>query len=192
MKEIYKITNLINGKFYIGQQLTGAKNYLGSGMLIKKAVKKYGKDNFVKEILCECNNEDVTNALEQFMIIYFNAREIGYNIAKGGNHCSEDGYKRVSITMTGRKRKPFSEEHKSNISKAKIGKASNWKGQHPSEETKNKIAVSVRHTMLDPLIRSKCAIGGHKGLGKKKPPFTEEHIKNLTIARNNRKNKQGN
>jgi hypothetical protein len=48
---IYKITNLINQKIYIGKDSTNRKNYYGSGKAIKNAILKYGEDNFSKEII---------------------------------------------------------------------------------------------------------------------------------------------
>jgi len=57
---IYKITNHINGKFYIGKRVTTDPNdyYLGSGKLIRRAVKKYGKESFSKEILFYLNDRE--------------------------------------------------------------------------------------------------------------------------------------
>lgn len=56
---IYKTTNLCNGKYYIGQHRTNNVNddYLGSGIILKDAIKKYGKNNFKKEILFIFDNE---------------------------------------------------------------------------------------------------------------------------------------
>ena len=50
---VYKITNNINGKTYIGQHLDRGDDYWGSGTNIKKAIIKYGKENFTKEILVD-------------------------------------------------------------------------------------------------------------------------------------------
>lgn len=52
---IYMTTNLINGKKYIGQHKGKVNDsYLGSGTTITKAIQKYGKENFKKDILCMC------------------------------------------------------------------------------------------------------------------------------------------
>lgn len=85
---IYKITNLINQKIYIGQHHKAAcDGYFGSGTLIKRAIKKYGKENFSLIILKQnILKKDTLNAYEKFYIKFFNStnKKIGYNIAKGG------------------------------------------------------------------------------------------------------------
>lgn len=82
---IYKIVNLINGNFYIGQDSKNNPNYLGSGKILKQAIKKYGKDNFKKIILEECSNLKELAEREIYWIEHENAISNGYNIAKGGN-----------------------------------------------------------------------------------------------------------
>ncbi len=58
---IYKTTNLINGKFYIGMHSTSnlKDGYLGSGKRIRRAILKYGKHNFKFEILEYCDDREV-------------------------------------------------------------------------------------------------------------------------------------
>ena len=79
---IYKTTNLVNGKIYIGQDKNNNPNYYGSGKLLKLAIKKYGKKNFKKEILEECTSIDELNEREIYWIGFFksNDRYTGYNI----------------------------------------------------------------------------------------------------------------
>lgn len=88
---IYKIINTINRKTYIGQRKKPenksieSDKYMGSGWLLKKAFKKYGKENFIKEILHVCKNKQDIDEFEKF---YINEeRKIGkseYNICDGG------------------------------------------------------------------------------------------------------------
>jgi group I intron endonuclease len=84
---IYKTTNLINGKIYIGKDEKNTPNYIGSGLLITRSIKKYGKENFKKEILETCLNKDELKAREQYWIKEYNSTDIlvGYNITKGGD-----------------------------------------------------------------------------------------------------------
>lgn len=83
---IYKTTNLVNGKFYIGKDTKNDPTYLGSGMLLHKAIQKYGIESFKKEILEECVNSVELAKQEIYWIAKFNAtdRKVGYNITDGG------------------------------------------------------------------------------------------------------------
>lgn len=81
---IYKTTNLINNKFYVGKDTINNSNYFGSGFLIKKAINKYGIENFKKEILEKCETREELNIREIYWIKKTNAIELGYNITIGG------------------------------------------------------------------------------------------------------------
>ena len=148
---IYRITNKINGKTYIGQHKYKKLNdkYMGSGVLITKAKKKYGIENFKKEIL-EFNIPDIdlANDWEQMYILFERVKgKAEYNIANGGNGIgtvSEETKRKMSEALKGRqawnKGKPAwnrgkatSEEIKRKISEAN-------KGKHPSEETRKKLS----------------------------------------------------
>lgn len=85
---IYKVTNKINGKIYIGKHQTKDLNdgYMGSGKHLKRSVSKYGIENFSKEILFQFVNEDEMNAKEAELVTYeFCLREDTYNICPGGH-----------------------------------------------------------------------------------------------------------
>jgi len=81
---IYKITNKINGKWYIGKHNGTDPNYFGSGKLLKQAVEKYGKENFERIILEEVKHD--INTREQHWISSTNAVNdpMSYNLASGG------------------------------------------------------------------------------------------------------------
>ena len=87
---VYKTTNIVNNKIYIGQHKQNINEsyntYLGSGTILKKAILKYGKNNFKKEIIDVCINEYELNEKEKYWIEYYNSnnRDIGYNILSGG------------------------------------------------------------------------------------------------------------
>lgn len=114
---IYLITNNINGKIYIGKHSTDNLDdgYMGSGILIKKAIQKYGIENFTKEYLAFCDTEEKLNWFEKFYIKKYKAREVGYNLTDGGDGALE----RTHTEETKQKlRKPKTEEHKQKLSEA--------------------------------------------------------------------------
>lgn len=135
---IYRITNKINSKTYIGQHKYKKLNdrYMGSGVLLTKAKKKYGIENFEKEILeFGIPNVELANDWEQMYILFERAKgKSEYNIAPGGlghiGHHSEETKNKISKTRTGKK---YSEEHRRHISES-------LKGRIVSEETRKKIS----------------------------------------------------
>jgi len=85
---IYKITNQINGKFYIGSHKTKDLNdtYMGSGKYLKRAQDKYGIENFTKEILFVFDNAtDMYKKEAEIVNEDFLAEENTYNLKKGGS-----------------------------------------------------------------------------------------------------------
>lgn len=156
MAGIYKITNKINNKIYIGQTQKKIKNrwkehirianrYAKTHIdnkytfAIHKAMAKYGIDNFIFEILYEQDNLslDKLNELEMKFIKEYNTFKYGYNLTQGG-----DGTKGTPISekqkeyyrqlYTGRK---LSEEHKKNIAQGLLNR--NYK---TSDKTKKIIS----------------------------------------------------
>lgn len=94
MYKIYKYTNLINGKIYIGQtknsleqRALNGTNYKGSRYFYN-AIQKYGWNNFIPEILEDGLSLDKANIREEYYISLFNSTDpnIGYNIRLGGQN----------------------------------------------------------------------------------------------------------
>ena len=91
---IYKFTNLLNNKVYIGKHKYDKpeldKKYLTSGVLINKSIHKYGIQNVTHELICTCEDLTELNQKEIFYINYFNSfYPNGYNLTKGGDGISE-------------------------------------------------------------------------------------------------------
>jgi group I intron endonuclease len=102
---IYKTTNLINGKFYVGKDEKNKPDYLGSGINLNRAIKKYGRENFIKETIEVCSTREELIEREKYWIKETKAQELGYNIADGGwggNTYTEETKERVSEFFKGR------------------------------------------------------------------------------------------
>ena len=84
---IYLTTNLVNGKKYIGKHFGFLDDgYIGSGKLLKRAIEKYGKENFQRKILSFSSSEEENSEKEKYFIALFKACEsdLFYNIHEGG------------------------------------------------------------------------------------------------------------
>ncbi len=108
---IYLTTNKINNKKYIGQHKSNKhdKRYLGSGRIILDAIQKYGRDNFILEILEWCSSPEQLNEREKYWISKHNAvlDENYYNLDRGGkgSHqytCVEETKEKLSNAASGR------------------------------------------------------------------------------------------
>lgn len=173
---IYKTTNLMNGKIYVGQDSHDNPEYLGSGLLIKRAIKKYGKENFTKEILEECDCQDLLNEREVFWIKELNSTnlKIGYNICKGGhsgdsftNHPNREEI-RARMTEANRKR-IIPPESRRRISE---GASKKLKGVPLSIEHRRKLSESHIGSVASPEARLKMSIAKiGKYVGENNPSF---------------------
>lgn len=159
---IYKITNLVNGKMYIGQHVTDDLDdgYMGSGVVILRALKKYGRDNFRKEWLMFCEDEEELGWWERvFVDETWIARSDTYNLIPG------DTYKCGRGRVAWNKGIPWSEESKRKMSvahagkklsaatKLKIGRASKGRkpfaGKRHSEDSKRLMSQSQVESWTD-------------------------------------------
>jgi hypothetical protein len=142
MQIVYKTTNLINGKSYVGKDSKNRYEYLGSGIVLNKSIKKYGKENFIKETVAWCDTKEHLDFLERFYIKFFKTKSPnGYNLTDGGDgltNPSREVREKISKSCIGRirpievrlkiskstkgiKKLPLNELHKLHISLAKKG-----------------------------------------------------------------------
>lgn len=153
---IYKTTNLINGKIYIGKRVYRKKDdnwYLGSGIYLNKSIKKYGRKNFKKEILEWCNDKKHLCEREIYWIKEFNATnlKIGYNLSLGGDggNVGVEAYIKIANKLRGMKRpKEFGEK----ISKALKGKPKSK--EHNEKVKQSLLKVSRPKEVVDKMAKS--------------------------------------
>lgn len=161
---IYKTTNLVNGKYYIGKHSTNDLNdgYLGSGIVLRRAIKLHGIENFSREILFVFDNENEMNSKEKELITEESINSTyTYNIALGGqggnlgnlvNQKIGDSMKRV---LTG---VPKTEEHKKAMSACRIG----YKPTSEVIERTRKTMLKFWSEMSPEERKQKCAHYGEK------------------------------
>lgn len=200
---IYMTTCLVNGRKYIGQHKCKNINdrYLGSGAILKMAIKEYGAENFIRQTLCVCESEEELNQKEIEYIAKYNATESleFYNICEGGKanrmvgelnpmygmrgelapsfgrHPSEEELKKMSERMKGENNPmygyKYTDEEKKAIGDRQRGDK-HWNyGKHWSDEVKDKISSS-----------NKGKPGWNKGI-----PMSEEAKRKLSESRKGQK-----
>lgn len=123
---IYMTRNNVTGKLYIGKhkRTMDPKDiddswYLGSGKVLKKALAKYGEDNFERNIIYECNSADQLNYMEQVFISYYNAvdDDTFYNLTSGGEGVIGYKYTEEVKEKMRKPHKPMSEEARKNMAR---------------------------------------------------------------------------
>jgi len=82
---IYLTVNLVNGRSYVGRDSTNRRGYLGSGIFLKQAIRKYGRESFERINLERCKDMRHLIEREKFWIAYFDAvrSEEFYNMSEG-------------------------------------------------------------------------------------------------------------
>ena len=185
---IYITTNMVNGKRYIGQKkfeegtnLYRWKSYLGSGTTLKRAIKKYGKDNFHRDIIDVAYSEEELNNKEKHYINVYDAinSDDYYNIAEGGRKDPFAGKTDEEILEIRRR---------ASESLSKVNKGEN----HPNfrkktkEETKIKISKSLKGRPLSEERKKNISLGlkrrNNINLGLKKKHINSRCSKNKILC----------
>lgn len=178
---IYKATNVINGKSYIGQSIhfnirlgQHKRRSKYEDTLLYRAIRKYGWENFKWEILYKNIPEEMLNVAEICAIYVHDTFYSGYNNTLGGEDNPakySEVKKKISQALKGRK---HTEEHKKHNSESRKGKPLSPEsvekgrlsriGRKHSEETKQKQRqwhLGHRHTK-ESCIKMAITRGGNK------------------------------
>lgn len=153
--EVYKITNKLTNKVYIGitNQGSGARyrhhwyeSRIGEPSPIHRSMAKYGEENFTLEIIDFADTYDELKEKEKYWIKWYNStdRSIGYNLTEGGDGTfgrmhSEETKEKIRQKALGRK---ASEDTKKKMSESRKGKCSDKQKEHLSklqEQCKTKV-----------------------------------------------------
>jgi len=163
---IYKVTNKINGREYVGQTINSLKKRKSEHISVAlsihdnnyfhSALRRYGPENFDWKTIHECVNIDDLNKWEIYYIKYYNTFNNGYNLTLGG--FGSIGYKHTKET-------------KKKISIANGGKRSSWYGKRHSEETKKRMSESHKGKKLSEETKRKLS----EALKGEKNPFYGKH-----------------
>lgn len=178
---VYKHTNKINGKVYIGitsrdpeKRWENGHGYYGQPFY--NAILKYGWENFEHKILFEGLNEKEAKEKEIEQIELFNSSDtkFGYNASKGGESAngmlhSEETKRKISDSLKGRE-SPMKGKHWSEESRIKIsGENSAWYGKKHTKETKEKMRKSCHYHITEETRRKMSESRKGKLSGKDNP-----------------------
>lgn len=182
---IYKVTNLINGKIYIGMSLGSLKrrkqNHLSAAIagnskyIFHSAIRKYEEENFKWEVIDGSLFFDSLCELEKKYILKFNCKvPCGYNLTDGGDGtrgfiCSDETRIKRRLAMLG---KPKSAGHIKKMSAASMGNK-HFLGRHHSKET------------IDKMRKAQLGIKNHN-FGKH-IPWTQKRVDAENLRRSNGK-----
>ena len=152
---IYRLTNKINQKIYVGQtsrslsvRLREHQSSKSGCVKLRRALAKYSIDNFFVETLITTDNLPTANFLESFYIKLFNSIGNGYNLMDGGSNGKPSAATRklMSEQRSGEKNVMFGKHHtqttKNSISANKRGQPGYWKGKSMLQETRHKVSIS--------------------------------------------------
>lgn len=165
----YKITNLLNGKFYIGVHKTENLDdgYMGSGKALKNAIAKYGVENFKKDILMFHESEDDMFEIEALIVDQeFVDRKDTYNIKLGGF----GGFD--YINSTGKNLYGYNGRHENSITALKLSAK-----VHNDKMKTDHIYKSIICDKISSTLKNRWEIISHPWLGRQHTTKTKEKIK---------------
>ena len=190
---IYKITNKINNKCYIGQSIHIERRfyehqhetYWDNKKILYQAFRKYGLENFSFEIIEECKPEEL-NLKEQYWINFYHSYPDGYNMTSGGETCFGENHPCHKLTLEDIKdirTRYFKKERKRDVYQiyrnrigesgfSKIWNGETWQSIMPEVYTEENKNYHLHDT-------------SNKGSYNGRAKLTEQDVKDIRLRRKN-------
>jgi group I intron endonuclease len=165
-------------------------NYFGSGLLLKRAIKKYGKENFIKKVLCICETKKIAHENEKkFIEQYDTIQPNGYNIHPNGglslnDYHTKESLEKMSINRSGKPAWNKGIKHTDDAIQKMIKAKAKYKGKpghKHTEEFKKSVAIKNSERIVTDTTRQKRS---ENMLGRKASEATKEKMKNSHIGLN--------
>jgi group I intron endonuclease len=200
---VYKITNSVNGKVYIGKtaktfdqrwrsHVKAAKE--GSPIYFHKAIRKYGTLAFFGNVICRASTPEELNLLERFYIGVLNANRCGYNLTSGGEGTpghkvskkTREHLRKIALNMPEEQRRKLADASRGNT---------NRRGQQHTAAAKRKLAAyrgplssmfGRKHTEETKKKMRLAALGNQRRLGMYHSEATLQKMRDAWVLRKQR------
>lgn len=164
---IYLTVNKVNGKKYIGQHKCKTENdsYIGTGKTLKKAIEKYGRENFERHTLYKADSPEELDNMEIAFIKVFRATERNdfYNIAEGGAvNRTLKGKNNPFYGCKGPKHPCYGRKHTAEELR-KMSESQKGRPWIMKDETKKKISKTMKEKNIKPQPTAYAKLKGKKG-----------------------------
>ena len=185
---VYKYTNKINGKIYIGQTCRTMEKRAGyQGHKYKgcpkfwNAIQKYGWDNFIPEVIAEGLSSSEASKMEVYCIKKYDSINCGYNILEDNIEFSDKYRDEMSRAV---KSSPLNEERIQNLKEKMKGVRNPFYGKHHTEESKEKMrAAKVGKKLTEEHKRKISESNNRPFLGKHHTEESKEKMRAAKIGK---------
>lgn len=158
---VYKITNALNGAFYIGKHQTNEleDGYMGSSEILRRAIRKYGEENFTKEILGVYETKHQMDLAERILVVV--DRSVSYNLNRGGHGGWSYAHEKRRLNPDKR---------------ADYKRGSSFRGKNLTAEHKEKIAQANRGKLKTTEHRRKLSLATKANPGPGNPNWSKINV----------------
>jgi group I intron endonuclease len=185
---IYRLTNILTGKVYIGKTTTALKNRLkghlrdvseGAQTILHRSIRKHGFSNFTAEVIFNCFREEDLSDMEKFFIVehdccLLDGKDKGYNMTRGGEGFSSEEAGNLARRLLEEGKHPWQGERGSEMAKVREAKK--------LAEGRHHLAGEASFDLHSRIAKARVAAGTHNLQGPAGAAKTSEQQKALVSS----------